>query len=62
MQTMWVLQWERYTGIAKSQDAPPEFWIEYQKIQLPADGQITQVEVNKLKALMASFKLEVFTL
>lgn len=58
IQTMWVLQWERYTGMAKSQDAPPEFWVEYKKITLPRDKQITEFEVQKLKKLMAQFKLE----
>ncbi len=57
-QTMWVLQWDRYTSIAKSQDAPEEFWIEYKKIALPAGGQVTESEVQKLKGLMARFKLE----
>jgi hypothetical protein len=57
-QTMWVLQWDRYTGIAKSQDAPPQFWIEYKKIILPSDGQVTKAEVDQLKKLMAQFKLE----
>jgi hypothetical protein len=57
-QTLWVLQWERYTSIAKSQDAPPEFWTEYRKITVPADGQITEVEIQKLKTLMARFKLD----
>ncbi len=54
---MWVLQWDRYTEIAKSQNAPPEFWTEYQKITLPTDGQITELEIQKLKGLMARFKL-----
>jgi len=54
---MWVLQWDRYTGIAKSQDAPPDFWTAYHKIPLPADGQITEIEIAQLKALMAHFKL-----
>ena len=56
-QTIWNLQWERYSGIAKSQDAPPAFWAEFKKIVLPKDGQITETEISKLKALMASFKL-----
>ena len=56
-QTIWVLQWDRYTSIAKSQDAPPEFWTEYRKIVLPKDGQITETEISKLKVLMAHFKL-----
>jgi hypothetical protein len=55
---MWVLQWDRYTGIAKSQDAPPEFWVKYRKIALPSDGQITESEIAQLKQLMAEFKLE----
>jgi hypothetical protein len=55
---MWVLQWDRYTVMAKSQDAPPEFWNEYRKIVLPTDGQITESEVVKLRRLMAQFKLE----
>lgn len=57
-QTMWVLQWDRYTGIAKSQDAPQEFWTEYHKIALPSDGQITEVEIAQLKKLMTRFNLE----
>ena len=57
-QTIWVLQWDRYTSIAKSQDAPIEFWTEYRKIVVPSNGQITQVEIAKLKELMAKFKLE----
>jgi hypothetical protein len=56
-QTMWVLQWDRYTSIAQAQDAPPEFWTEYKKIVLPADGQITEVEIQQLKSLMARYKL-----
>ena len=55
---MWVLQWDRYTSIAKTQDAPPEFWTEYHKIVLPSDGQITESEIIKLKKLMSQFKLE----
>lgn len=57
-QTMWVLQWDRYTSIAKSQEAPAEFWEEYKKISLPKDQQITEHEIQKLKSLMARFKLE----
>jgi hypothetical protein len=57
-QTIWVLQWDRYTSIAESQNAPPEFWAEYRKIVLPSDGQITEAEIIKLKTLMARFKLE----
>ena len=57
-QTIWVLQWDRYTGMAKTQDAPPEFWTEYKKIKVPSDGQITQSEIMKLKDLMAKYKLE----
>ena len=57
-QTIWVLQWERYTSIAKSQSAPPEFWTEYHKIIVPRDGQITEVEIVALRKLMALFKLE----
>ena len=57
-QTIWVLQWERYVSIAKSQDAPPEFWTAFKMIPLPADGQITQGEIGQLKQLMAAFKLE----
>ena len=57
-QTIWVLQWDRYTGIAKSQEAPPEFWVEYRKIVVPSNGQITKVEIAKLKELMAEFNLE----
>jgi hypothetical protein len=56
-QTIWVLQWERYTGIAKSQGAPPEFWEQYKNIKVPSNGQITEAEVVKLKALMAKFQL-----
>ena len=56
-QTMWVLQWDRYTSIAKSQVAPDEFWIEYKKIKLPSDGQITQLEIERLKELMEKFRL-----
>jgi hypothetical protein len=56
-QTIWVLQWDRYTSIAKSQDAPPEFWVEYKKIALPSDGQITEYHIKQLKALMLTFKL-----
>ena len=55
---MWVLQWDRYTSIAKSQNAPAEFWAEYRKIILPADGQVTEAEIVKLRTLMAQFKLE----
>jgi len=57
-QTIWVLQWERYTAMAKTQDAPAEFWEAYRKIQLPAQKQITQSELEKLKDLMKRFKLE----
>jgi len=57
-QTIWVLQWERYTGIAKCQEAPPEFWTEYRKIEVPANGQITHEQIVKLKDLMAKFKLD----
>ena len=57
-QTIWVLQWERYTGMARSQGAPPEFWTEYAKISKPVDGQITETEIRTLKELMARFKLE----
>ena len=57
-QTMWVLQWDRYTSIAKSQNAPPEFWTEYRKIILPSDGQITEAEIVQLRKLMALFKLK----
>ena len=56
-QTIWVLQWERYTSMAKHQDAPPEFWVEYKKIVIPSNGQVTESDVKKLKALMAAFKL-----
>jgi len=56
-QTIWVLQWERYTGMAKTQTAPPEFWAEYAKIAKPRDGQITETEILKLRELMARFKL-----
>lgn len=56
-QTMWVLQWDRYTAMAKSQNAPPEFWEEYKKIKTPSNGQITEYEILKLKSLMAAFKL-----
>lgn len=56
-QTIWVLQWERYTSIAKTQDAPPEFWVEYHKIKIPSGGQVTEYEVRQLKALMNTFKL-----
>lgn len=56
-QTIWVLQWERYSSIAKSQKAPAEFWIEYKKIKLPANGQITEYEIQKLKELMVIFHL-----
>lgn len=56
-QTMWVIQWERYTSIAKSQNAPPEFWVEYKKIPT-SNGQITESSVVLLKALMAQFKLQ----
>lgn len=58
MQTIWVLQWDRYTGIAKSQNAPPEFWAEYRKIPIPPNRQFTEVEIAKLKELMAHYKLE----
>ncbi len=57
-QTMWVLQWDRYTAIAKSQNASPEFWTEYRKIKIPSDGQITEFEIGKLKELMGTFKLD----
>ena len=56
-QTIWVLQWERYTSIAKSQGAPPEFWTQYQKIVLPPKGQVTEAEIQKLKKLIEHFKL-----
>jgi len=56
-QTIWVLQWYRYIGMAKSQDAPCEFWVGFQKIAVPASGQITEVEIKKLKDLMAKFNL-----
>jgi len=57
-QTIWVLQWDRYTGMAKTQEAPPEFWVEYKKISIPRDGQITEFHINQLKKLMATFKLD----
>jgi len=57
-QTIWVLQWDRYTGMAKSQEAPPEFWVEYRKISVPSNRQITEVEITQLKNLMAKFNLE----
>ena len=57
-QTIWVLQWERYTSIAKSQDAPPEFWELYKKIPIPSNKQITEREIQQLKALMTQFKIE----
>lgn len=57
-QTIWVLQWDRYTSIAKSQDAPVEFWTEYKAIAVPRDRQITEVEITKLKALMARYHLD----
>lgn len=56
-QTIWVLQWERYTNMAKSQDAPDEFWSEYKRIAVPKDGQVTEFHIKKLKDLMAQFKL-----
>ncbi len=56
-QTMWVLQWDRYTGMAKSQKAPPEFWAEYDRIAIPSDGQITEYHVKLLRALMNRYKL-----
>ncbi len=57
-QTIWVLQWERYTDMAKNQDAPAEFWAEYKKIILPSNGQITEVEIQKLKNLMTGFEID----
>lgn len=56
-QTLWVQQWARYSEMAKSQDAPPEFWIAYKKISIPANGQITESQIIKLKELMANYKL-----
>ncbi|GEM_PF-5526460 len=56
-QTIWVLQWDRYTSMAKSQNAPALFWEEYKKIKIPSDGQITEVEITKLRSLMAAFQL-----
>jgi hypothetical protein len=44
--------------MAKTQDAPPEFWTEYAKIVKPRDGQITELEIRKLKELMARFGLD----
>ena len=58
LQTIWVLQWDRYTSIAKSQNAPPAFWVEYDKIVLPSNGQITEAEILQLRKLMAQFKLD----
>lgn len=43
--------------MAKSQNASPEFWTEYRKIVVPSNGQVTEAEIQKLKALMATFKL-----
>ncbi len=57
-QTIWVLQWYRYTGMARSQEASPEFWLEYRKIAVPSNGQVTEVEVAQLKELMAKYKLD----
>ena len=57
-QTIWVLQWYRYIGMAKTQEAPREFWAEFGKIAVPSNGQITEVEIAKLKELMAKFNLE----
>jgi hypothetical protein len=57
-QTIWVLQWARYTEMAKNQDAPPEFWAQYHKITLPSDMQVTEYEIKQLRELMAQFKLE----
>lgn len=57
-QTMWVLQWERYTSIAKSQNAPPQFWIKHKEIKIPKDGQVTEREVKRLKEIMKEFNLE----
>lgn len=56
-QTTWVLQWDRYTEMAKSQNAPAEFWAEYKKIVLPRDGQVKDFHLKQLKELMARFKL-----
>ncbi|MBI1860528.1 MAG: hypothetical protein HYR96_06390 [Deltaproteobacteria bacterium] len=56
-QTIWVVQWERYTEMAKSQNAPMAFWIEVKKIAIPAQGQVTETEIKQLKALMLQFKL-----
>lgn len=56
-QTIWVLQWDRYTSIAKSQDASDEFWSAYKGIALPADGQVTEYHIKLLKELMARFNL-----
>ncbi len=60
-QTMWVLQWERYSGIAKTQNPPPEFWKEHKAIAVPSKGQITEAEIQKLKSLMARFNLKLET-
>lgn len=57
-QTIWVLQWDRYTSVAKNHGAPPAFWAEYAKITRPRDGQITEIEIVKLKELMARFHIE----
>ena len=56
--TIWQLQWERLKAMARTQQAPEEFWSAFREIHVPSGGQVEQAEVEKLKALMDKFKLK----
>ena len=55
--TIAQLQWDRLTERAKMQQAPAEFWSAVKTISRPTGGQISVIELQKLRALFDQFTL-----